>query len=194
MDDEQQTVHCLSFNVHGSEETGIFTLTLQPNTFLLLMKNPKPIRSVLEQMLKALEIDLPLKAHSIWGAWEEIVGKSVALHAQPRSIHNRILFINVSHSTWIQQLQFLKSTLIEKINAYLGESLIEDIRFKLGKISPPVPTSPKAPTWQGEDLDERTLKQIESLLQKIDDEDVRKGLRDVLIKGAKLERARKKSK
>jgi hypothetical protein len=122
------------------------------------------------------------------------VGKSVALNAQPRSIHNRILFINVSHSTWIQQLQFLKSTLIEKINSYLGESLIEDIRFKLGKISPPIPTSSQVPSWQGEDLDERTLKQIESLLQKIDDEEVRKGLRDVLIKGAKLERARKKLK
>jgi hypothetical protein len=158
------------------------------------MAKPRPIRSILEKTLEALEIDAQLKAHSIWRAWEEIVGKSVALHAQPRSIHNRILFINVSHSTWTQQLQFLKSTLIEKINSYLGESLIEDIRFKLGKISPPIPTSSKALLWQGEDLDERTLKQIESLLQKIDDEEVRKGLRDVLIKGAKLERDRKQSK
>jgi hypothetical protein len=64
----------------------------------------------------------------------------------------------------------------------------------LGKISPPIPTSSKGPPWQGENLDERTLKQIENLLQKIDDEEVRKGLRDVLIKGAKLERARKKLK
>ncbi len=158
------------------------------------MKNPKPIHSILEKTLEALEIEVPLKAYSIWRAWEGIVGKSVALHAQPRSIHNRILFINVSHSTWIQQLQFLKSTLIEKINSYLGEPLIEDIRFKLGKILPPIPTPSKALPWQGEDLDERTLKQIESLLQKIDDEEVRKGLRDVLTKGAKLERARKKLK
>jgi hypothetical protein len=118
----------------------------------------------------------------------------VALHTQPRSIHNRILFINVSHPTWTQQLQFLKSTLIQKINSYLGESLIEDIRFKLGKISSPIPASSKTLPWQAEDLDERTLKQIETLLQKIDDEEVRKGLRDVLIKGARLERARKKSK
>ena len=159
-----------------------------------MMKKPRPIRSVLDQTLRGLEIDVPLKAHSIWGAWEEIVGESLALHAEPRSIHNRILFINVSHSTWIQQLQFLKSTLIDKINAYLGEPLIEDIRFKLGKISPPIPASSKALHWQGEDLDEKTLKQIESLLQKIDDEEVRKGLRDVLVKGAKLERARKKLK
>ena len=158
------------------------------------MAKPKHIGSILDGTLRTLEIDVPVKAHSIWGAWEEIVGKSVALHAQPRSIHNRILFINVSHSTWIQQLQFLKSTLIQKINDYLGESLIEDIRFKLGKISPPIPASSKALPWQGEDLDEGTLKQIESLLQKIDDGEVRKGLRDVLVKGAKLEQARKKSK
>jgi len=158
------------------------------------MAKPKAIRSILDQTLRSLEIDGPLKAHSIWRAWEEIVGKPVALHAQPRSIHNRILFINVSHSTWIQQLQFLKSTLIEKINAYLGEPLIEDILFKLGKISPPISASSKTLPWQGEKLDERTLKQIESLLQKIDDEEVRKGLRDVLMKGAKLERARKKLK
>jgi len=158
------------------------------------MAKPKHIGSILDGTLRALEIDVPFKAHSIWRAWEEIVGQSVALHAQPRSIHNRILFINVSHSTWIQQLQFLKSTLIEKINAYLGESLIEDIRFKLGKIAPPIPAPSKTLPWQGEDLDERTSKQIESLLQKIDDEEVRKGLRDFLMKGAKLERSRKRSK
>ena len=160
----------------------------------LIMKNPKPIHSILDQTLKALEIDVPLKAHAIWGAWEEIVGKSVALHAQPRSIHNRILFINVSHSTWIQQLQFLKSTLIEKINAYLGEPLIEDIRFKLGKIVPPVPTLSPARVWQNEELDKETLNRIEALIQNINDEETRKELREVLIKGAKLEQHRKKVK
>jgi hypothetical protein len=158
------------------------------------MKKPKPIRSVLDQTLRALEIDVPLKAHSIWGAWEEIVGKSVALHAQPRSIHNGILFINVSHSTWIQQLQFLKSTLIEKINSYLGEHLIEDIRFKIGKISPILPGPPKTHVLEDEKLDKGTLNRIEALVQKINDEETRKELREVLIKGAKLEQHRKKMK
>jgi len=158
------------------------------------MAKPKHIGSILDGTLRALEIDVPLKAHSIWGAWKEIVGESVALHAQPRSIHNRILFIDVSHSTWTQQLQFLKPTLIEKINSYLGELLIEDIRFKLGKISPPVPTFSKTNLGQGEDLDKKTLRRIDDILQRIDDEEVRKGLREFLVKGAKLERYREKSK
>ncbi len=158
------------------------------------MKKPKPIRSVLDQTLRALEIDAPLKAHSIWGAWKEIVGESVALHAQPHSIQNRILFIHVSHSTWIQQLQFLKSTLLEKINSFLGEPLIQDIRFKLGKISPTLPSPPKTHVLEDEKLDGGTLNRIENLVQKINDEETRKELREVLIKGAKLEQYRKKMK
>jgi len=158
------------------------------------MKKPQPIHSILEKTLRALEIDVPLKSYSIWGAWKEIVGESVALQTQPRSIRNRILFIDVSHPTWMQQLQFLKPTLLEKINNFLGEPHIQDIRFRLGKISPTISAPTKTHSLKDEKLDEETLNQIESIIQKIEDGDIRKGLREVLIKGAKLERYRKKSK
>jgi len=156
------------------------------------MANPKLIRSVLEKTLKALEIDVPLKEYSILRGWNEIVGESVAVQAQPRSIRNRILFIEVSHSTWMQQLQFLKPTLLEKVNAFLGEPLIQDIRFKLGKISPAIPTPTKTHTLEDQKLDQGTLNRIESLLQKIDDKEVRRSLREVLIKGARLEQSRRR--
>jgi len=158
------------------------------------MKKPQSIRSILEKTLKALEIDVPLKTYSVLGAWKEIVGESVADHTQPRSIRNRILFIEVSHSTWMQQLQFLKPTLLEKVNTFLGESLIQDIRFRLGKISPTIPAPPRTHSLEDEKLDKATLSRIESIVQKIDDQEVRERLREVLIKGAKLERSRRKLK
>jgi hypothetical protein len=158
------------------------------------MKKPKSIGSILEQTLKSLEIDVPLKNYSIWGAWEEIMGESVAHQTQPRSIRNRILFIDVSHSTWMQQLQFLKPTLLEKINTFLGDPYFQDIRFRLGKISPPVSAPSRRDSSKDEDLDRATLNQIETILQKIEDHEVRKSVRDVLIKGAKIELCRKKSK
>jgi len=157
------------------------------------MKKPQPLRSILEKTLKTLEIDVPLKTYTILGAWNEIVGESVAVHSQPRSIRNRILFIDVSHPTWMQQLQFLKPTLLEKVNTFLGEPLIQDIRFKLGKISPTISTPSKTHSPEDEKLDEATLNRIENILQEIDDDQIRKSLRDVLIKGAKLERYRSKS-
>ena len=156
------------------------------------MRNkPQPIHSILEKTLRALEIDVPLKSYSIWGAWKEIVGESVALHAQPHAIRNRILFVHVSHPTWVQQLQFLKSALIDKINAFLGEPLVRDIRFHLGKIEPEVSPRQRKETWESQKLEEETSKRIENLLQNILHEDVRKSLRTLLVKGAKLERYRK---
>jgi hypothetical protein len=155
------------------------------------MERPRPIRSILENALRGLEIDAHLKTYSIWGAWKEIVGESVALHARPHAIRNRILFVYVSHPTWVQQLQFLKSALIDKINTFLGEPLVCDIRFHLGKIEPEVSPRQKKETWQSQILEEETSKQIENLLQNIVNEDVRKSLRSLLVKGAKLERYRK---
>jgi len=156
------------------------------------MKKPQPIRSVLENTLKGLEIDVPLKSYSILGAWNEIVGATVAAHSQPRSIRNRILFVDVTHSTWMQQLQFLKPTLLEKVNTFLGEPLIQDIRFKLGRILPSTPSPSKTDHPRKEDLGEETLERIEKVVQKIEDEEVRKALKDVLMKGAKLEQHRMK--
>ncbi|MGB9627833.1 MAG: DciA family protein [Thermodesulfobacteriota bacterium] len=156
------------------------------------MQKPQPIRLILEKTLKDLEIDIPLKSYSIFGAWKEVVGESVANQTQPRAIRNRILFLDVSHPTWMQQLQFLKPTLLEKINHYLGEPLIQDIRFKLGKISHPLSSSSETSSLEKEKLDKDTINLIESALQKIEDEELKKELRHVLIKGAKLEQLRKK--
>jgi hypothetical protein len=156
------------------------------------MKKPQSIHSILEKTLKALEIDVPLKTYSIVGAWNEIVGESVAEHSQPRSIRNQILFIDVAHPTWMQQLQFLKPTLLSQVNAFLGEPLIQDIRFKLGKVSAPPPVPPKTLLMEDEPLDQETLDRIENHLQQIHDEEVKIRLRAILIKGAKLERTRSK--
>ncbi len=149
-----------------------------------------PIRSVLENTLKSLEINVPLKSYSILGAWNEIAGTMVAANSQPRSIRNHILFIDVTHSTWMQQLQFLKPTLLEKVNAFLGEPLIQDIRFKVGKVLPSSPSSSSIDLPREEDLGEGTLKRIEEIIQKIEDREVRGALKDVLMKGAKLEQSR----
>jgi predicted nucleic acid-binding Zn ribbon protein len=155
------------------------------------MKKPQPIHSILEQTLKGLELNVPLKTYSIWGAWKEIVGEAIALQTQPRAIRNHILFIDVSHSTWMQQLQFLKPTLLGKINGFLGESLIEDIRFKVGKI--PAAVTP-LPERKEESLDRKTIDRVERLIENITDAEVKKGFRELLIKSATLEQLKKRLK
>jgi len=157
------------------------------------MKKPSPIRSILEQTLKGLELNGPIKTHSIWGAWSKIVGEPIALQTQPHAIRNRILFVDVSHSTWVQQLQFLKPTLLEKINSFLGEPLIEDIRFKVGKLPPPNTQPREQGKEREEKLDRKTMDRIERTIENITDAEVKRGFQELLIKSAKVERLRKKS-
>ena len=158
------------------------------------MKKPQSIHSILEQTLRGLELDVPLKTYSIWGAWKEIVGEAIALQTQPRAIRNHILFIDVSHSTWMQQLQFLKPTLLGKINGFLGESLIEDIRFKVGKIPAAVTPPTERKEEREESLDRKTIDRIERLIENVTDTEVKKGFRELLIKSAKLEQLKKRVK
>lgn len=158
------------------------------------MEKPQAIRLILEKTLKSLEIDTPIKTHSIFISWKEIVGNSLAMQTKPRFIRNQILFLDVSNSVWMQQLQFLKPTLLKNINNFLGESFIKDIRFRIGKISSSPNKSQKIPLWQDERLDQKTLKRIETVISEIGDEDVRRSLREILIKGSKLERFLKRSK
>lgn len=146
------------------------------------MKKPQPIQSILEQTLKGLELNLPLKTSSLWRAWKEIVGEPICFHTQPQAIRNQMLFITVSHSTWMQQLQFLKPNLLNKIHRFLGEPLIKDIRFKVGKIHW-VETQP--PHKSETPLDRKTMERIEQLLTNLPDEEVRKGFRNLLTQSAK---------
>lgn len=158
------------------------------------MNYPQSIRSILEKTIKALEIEAPLRTYSIMGAWKEIVGEPVAIHSQPYSIRNRILFVEVSHPIWMQQLQFLKLTLLEKVNHFLGEPLIQDIRFKVGKIaSAPLPPPSEERKLNVKGLDNETINRIERLVENIPDAELKKGFRELLIKSVKLERSRKKS-
>ncbi len=155
------------------------------------MASPKPLHAVLGDALRVLGVQGPMKTYSIWGSWSEIVGDAVASNARPSAVRNQILFLEVSHSTWIQQLQFLKPTLLEKVNTFLGESLVRDIRFRLGKIEPASPPK-ETKAWREESLDQGRLNKIETLLQSIAEGEMKESLRKVLTKGAKLEQYRKK--
>lgn len=157
------------------------------------MKKPQPIHSILRETLKGLNLDFPLKTALLLQSWKEIVGEPIGLQTQPYAIRNRILFIYVSNSVWIQQLQFFKPVLLDKINRFLGEPKLQDIRFKLGMIQERSSSAGDC-EWEGEKLDRRTKGAIEQLLERIEDEGVRRGLMKVLIKSAKLEKSRMRQK
>jgi predicted nucleic acid-binding Zn ribbon protein len=98
------------------------------------MEKPALLRGILNKALKASNIEIDLELLKLWEQWSDLVGPEIAQNARPAVIKKKLLLVNVSSAPWMHQLQYLKSELMEKLNAALGKKAVEDIRFKIGPV------------------------------------------------------------
>lgn len=99
------------------------------------MDKPAHLGRILQQAIQSSRIDVDLGAYRLWQQWEDMVGPTIAENTRPEAIKGKLLLVNVSSAPWMQQLQFLKPELIEKLNETLGKEVVGDIRFKIGPVN-----------------------------------------------------------
>jgi hypothetical protein len=120
---------------------------------------------LLDQSLSRLALGPQLQAYGIWAIWNDVVGRPVARNAQPEKIRAGTLFIKVSSPVWMQQLQFMKDLIAEKINQRLRAEVVKNIFFFVGSIAPPdseaEPEPPPAPVDNADPVDEGFLASLE---------------------------------
>ena len=98
------------------------------------------VGDVLGNSLKRLDLSFRLDEYGVWPIWNDVVGKTIALNAQPEKIRNGTLFVKVTSPVWMQQLQFMKQMIAEKLNQRLKREIVKNIFFVVGRIdsaSPP---------------------------------------------------------
>jgi predicted nucleic acid-binding Zn ribbon protein len=82
----------------------------------------------------------------VWVFWDDVVGAAVAARAQPAGFRDGVLSVRVGGAAWMQELQFMKEDVRERLNARLGAELIRDIYFISGVVEPRRPAPPPAAT------------------------------------------------
>jgi len=92
------------------------------------------IGDVLDKSLKRLELAPRLDEYGVWPVWNDVVGNPIARNAQPEKIRNGTLFVKVSSPVWMQQLQFMKELITEKLNQRLGTAVVKNIFFIVGSV------------------------------------------------------------
>ncbi len=92
------------------------------------------IGEVLEKSLKRLALATRLDEYGVWPVWNDVVGKSIALNAQPEKIRNGTLFVKVASPVWMQQLQYMKEMIAEKLNRRLKSEVVKNIFFVVGRV------------------------------------------------------------
>ena len=97
--------------------------------------SPEPIESILERVSTSLGLGMKVKQYKIWEVWDSVVGEAIARQARPQQVRNMILWISVSSSTWMQQLEFMKKQIVNRLNEQIGEVVINDIRFRISEVN-----------------------------------------------------------
>ena len=91
----------------------------------------------MRRVLRQYRHDLQLDPDLIGQIWARAVGATIASNARPAAFKQRRLIVHVTSSVWLQELHFQKTALIERINREAGQSVLDDIQFKVGPLDPP---------------------------------------------------------
>ena len=94
----------------------------------------KSAAEILGALLPHLPIAGRLHEYRIWEVWTEAVGEAVARKARPSKIQNGKLFVTVSNSVYLQELQFHKPRIKDAVNQQLGTPVVKDILFFPGRV------------------------------------------------------------
>jgi len=130
----------------------------------------------LDKSLKRLELSTKLKEYGVWPIWNEIVGATIARNAQPEKIRNGTLFVKVASPTWMQELQYMKEMISEKLNQSLGREVVKNIFFFVGKLDTgAVKSKVQGPSLPSASLPEKKFD--EEHLRSIKDPEIRRALR-----------------
>ena len=119
---------------------------------------------ILDKSLKRLVLSSRLMEYEVWPIWNETVGPMIARNAQPEKIRHGTLFVRVSSPVWMQQLQYMKETLAEKLNQGLKREVVKNVFFFIGKVEAEIsgqkPESVESPAHTEPNFDEETLRSV----------------------------------
>lgn len=101
-------------------------------------RDPARAGDVLDGLLKARGWDGELRTARLFADWAALVGPDIAARCHPVSLRGGELAIAAESTAWATQLRLLSSTLLARLAAELGPSVVSKVRI----------TGPVAPSWK----------------------------------------------
>lgn len=147
-----------------------------------------PLASALDNLAQRFGLSGRLLEHRLQRQWTAIVGQHVATHTQPEAIRFKKLYVIVDSSVWVQQLAFLKPSLIESVNSAAGHPIVADIVLRVGEIRTEAqaegnePSSRLAKAEPVHSLSPESLAEVSRHAQAVEDPGIRAHLTEVMAR------------
>ena len=87
------------------------------------------VSGILPNLFRSLGLQKQYSGHMISFYWERIVGPDIAHHIRPVRVSFQTLFLTSKNSVWANQLMLMQTEILQKINAFIGEFCVKEIRF-----------------------------------------------------------------
>jgi predicted nucleic acid-binding Zn ribbon protein len=98
-------------------------------TYPKAKKEPRKLGNLLPQVLQGLGLKTGIDQHRALIIWDKVVGQTIAAHTRPGWVNHGILWVFVQDSIWHQELEFMKSQILEKLNQELESTKMRGIKF-----------------------------------------------------------------
>jgi len=89
------------------------------------------VRGVVERVLKKYRLTGDLDAYKVFHMWPELVGDRISSHARPVRIDGFTLFVEVDDPLWLTQLKYMKTDVLDRIDASIKAGALKDVKFYL---------------------------------------------------------------
>ncbi len=68
---------------------------------------------------------------ALQGLWPHLAGEEISAHSRPTAIHDSSLTVEVASARWARELVGLEQMLVERINRFWDDTLIDQIEFRI---------------------------------------------------------------
>jgi hypothetical protein len=158
--------------------------------------DPQKLGQILQRALKQRNILLHFKDQHLWDAWHKAVGKTISAQTRVDRLDRDTRFVKVSSSAWMQQLQFVKREILDKLNEILGKESVRNIFFSIGEVSAVQKKKDDPPSFKLDQhlLKDRDKKLIEECTASISDRELNEILKRAMTRNIirrKMENRRK---
>ena len=87
------------------------------------------VQDILRRFLEQHSLRGPMAGWHAVEDWPAVVGPEVAKRTRAIAFRDRILFVEVSTSVWMNQLTFLKPEILSRLAEAAGPGVVQDIQF-----------------------------------------------------------------
>jgi predicted nucleic acid-binding Zn ribbon protein len=94
---------------------------------------PQLVGDLLSRFLERSGLGAKVEAASVIPEWGELVGDRIAGVTSPLRVSEGVLFVAVSTSAWLMELNLMKVDLLRRLNAGKKQGKIRQIVFVMGE-------------------------------------------------------------